>query len=527
MSEEAGGAGDEVTYTAEELRGIRVKYSTVVIYVSQIYRLVVTLFFTLIATRKLPVNQYGLWATISGLLNLLIMAHWIWCSWSTRFYARKRHEMVSAAFLLSLAYIPVSVAILVAVGYAYSRVLGWGFTAFLIGALMLVSEAFNQFTRSISLGSKPFIEGKAIVVNVTVRLAAVYALVALIPGGVNGVVAAAVLGSAAMVLARMALFRRYGVVLRIRRVGLAPVARLLKNTYISSLSYVSTLLINVERPLVTAITSSTHLTAFLGVAYVPRNIIVRSSSAFTSGLASKLLRVPSRKDVEDVLRLTLVVNIGVTALIAMLAKPILSVFREAYTVAWPLFMLATIESFFYTLSAFFGSVAVSTEKADLREYGLALRKTPIFKYPLANLIRCVAVLGAGTAGLITLLTTKGASAGVTLVMPYPLAWAISSIPLMAYTYRLAKSKVDFKVPRRELAAGLLGCGVMMAAVAGMGLENCVVSNFWAQAPELLGKAVAALLAYVAVVLAASPWVRSFVRSSLARALLKPRGAGRA
>jgi len=64
-------------------------------------------------------------------------------------------------------------------------------------------------------------------------------------------------------------------------------------------------------------------------------------------------------------------------------------------------------------------------------------------------------------------------------------------------------------------------------VAGMGLENCVVSNFWAQAPELLGKAVAALLAYVAVVLAASPWVRSFVRSSLARALLKPRGAGRA
>ncbi len=516
MSED--GVSDEVRYTAEELRGIRVKYSTIVIYVSQIYRLLVTLFFTLIATRKLPVNQYGLWATISGLLNLLIMAHWIWCSWSMRFYARKRHEMVSAAFLMSLAYIPVSIAILIAVGYAYSRVLGWGFTAFLIGALMLVSEAFNQFTRSISLGSKPYIEGKAIVVNVTVRLAAVYALVALIPGGVDGVVAATVLGSAAMVLARMALFRRYGVTLNVRRVGLTPVIRLLKNTYISSLSYVSTLLINVERPLVTAITSSTHLTAFLGVAYVPRNIIVRSSSAFTSGLTSKLLRVPSRRDIEDVLRLTLIVNIGVTALIAMLARPILSVFRETYTAAWPLFTLATIESFFYTLSAFFGSVAVSAERADLRKYGLALRKTPIFKYPLANLIRCVAVLGAGTAGLITLLLVKGPSAGVALVMPYPLAWAVSSVPLMAYTYRLAKGKVEFRVPRRELVASLLGCGIMMAAVAGMGLERFIIRNFWSQAPLLLGEAVVALLTYVAVVLAASPWLRSFIRSSLARAV---------
>ncbi len=504
----------EVEYTQEELASIRVRYSTIVNYLSQVYRLLLTILFTLIVARKLSVEDYGLWITIIGVANVLTMAHWIWGMWSLRFYARKKYEMVSAAYALTLIYIPISLAVFMLVGLWYNSVLGWGLSAFLIASLLAVSEAFNYFLRSIVLSSRPYIEGKAVMVRVTVRLAVAYALVVMIKAGLVGVMVSTIIGSVAAVITRYALLRRQRITIPKPRFSLKEVTVLVKNAYISVIAYFSSLLINVEKPLVTALTASTNLTAYLGVAYVPRSIITRSSSAMGSGLTPKLLRVPSRRDVEDILRIAMTVNLGITFLIVMMGKPILSLLKLAYVDAYVLLVIITAESLLYTISILLGTVASSSERADLQVHGIKLSRTPIFKSPMASLIRCVVALGLGTAGMLVMIHAYGLTDNPYLVLPYPLAWLGTSLPLLIYMYRLAKSKVEFSFPKRETVAGIAGGIVMSLYMYVSGASSILVRNFWHDAPVLALHALAGLILYGIVILALSPWSREFLKLSL-------------
>lgn len=507
-------SNDGVEYTREELASIRVRYSTIVNYISQVYRLMLTMLFTLVVARKLPVEDYGLWTTIIGVVNVLSMVHWIWGMWSLRFYARKRYAMVSAAYALTLIYAPISLVIFLLVGFWYDSILGWGLSAFAIASLLMISEAFNYFLRSVILSSRPYIEGKAVMVRVTARLVIAYALVVIIKTGLTGVVISSVIGSVAAVITRYALLRRQGVAIPKPRFSRKEIVVLVKNAYISVLSYFSSLLINIEKPLVTALTSSTDLTAYLGVAYVPRSIITRSSTALGSGLTPKLLRIPSRNDIEDILRITMTVNLGITFLVIMMAKPILSLFKLAYVDAYVLLIIITVESLLYTISLLLATVASASEKADLQVHGVKLSKTPIFKAPMASLIRCAVALGLGTAGTLTLIHIYGLSANPYLVLPYPLAWLGTSFPLLIYMYRLAKNKVEFSFPRRETVAGIVGGVVMSLYMLVSGASGILVKSFWHDAPTLIVHTLIGLTLYGIVVLALSPWSREFLKLSL-------------
>ena len=503
----------EVEYTQEELASIRVRYSTIMNYVSEMYRLILAILFTLVIVRKLTVAEYGLWTTIMSVISILTGVHNIWCAWSLRFYARKRYDMVSFAYALTLVYAPISLAVLLLVGYFYSGILGWGFTAFVLASLMLISESFNVFLRSLILGSKPYIEGRVLIVRVTIRLIVAYVLVVILHVGLPGVILAVITCSSSVALLRYVVMRWNRITIPRPRLEYEGISKLLKNSYISLMMYLSSLVVNLDRPVVTALTSATDLTAYLGVAYIPRNVIVRSSGALSSGLVSKLLRVPSPRDVEDVLRIALVLNIGMISLLIMLAKPILSMFKVAYVSAWLLLVLMGIESLIYTLSLLFGNVASASETADLRVYGLKLIKTPIFKVPFLLFLRGVAALGIGSAGTIILLHEQG-QVNPYIVLPYPLAWVATGIPLLAYMYVMAKRRVPFSFPLRELLATLAGSALMALYLVLSNAINVMIREFWRDAPVLALHALIGLALYGAVVLVVSPWSREFLRLSL-------------
>ncbi len=510
MSDTSNG---EVRYTREELASIRVRYSTIMNYVSEMYRLILAILFTLVIVRKLTVTEYGLWTTIMSVISILTGVHNIWCAWSLRFYARKRYDMVSFAYALTLIYIPISLVMLLLVGYFYNIVLGWGFTAFALASLMLISDSFNIFLRSLVLGSKPYLEGRVLVVRVTARLVVAYILVVILRMGLSGVILAVTTCSLTATLSRYVIMKQNRITIPKPRLEYKGISKLLRNSYISLMMYLSGLVVNLDRPLVTALTSATDLTAYLGVAYIPRSVVVRSSGALSSGLVSKLLRVPSPKDVEDVLRIALVLNIGMTSLLITLAKPVLSMFKVAYVSAWLLLVLMSIESLIYTLSLLFGNVASASETADLHVYGLKLIKTPIFKVPFLLFLRGVVALGLGSAGMMILLKGQG-QVNPYVVLPYPLAWVATGIPLLAYMYVMARRSVPFSFPLRELLASLAGSVLMALYLMFSNAINIVIKEFWRDAPALALHALVGLALYGAVVLALSPWSREFLRLSL-------------
>jgi len=507
-------SNDNVKYTQEELASIRVRYSTIMNYISEMYRLLLAILFTLVIVRKLTVSEYGLWTTVMGVTSILTGIHGIWCTWSLRYYARKRYDMVSVVYAVSLIYAPISLVALLLIGYFYDVILGWGFIAFALASIMLISEAFNMFLRSLILGSRPYIEGRILIVRVTIRLVVAYILVVVLHYGLIGVVLSVTSCSLAVTLLRFAVMKRSGIIVPKPRIMYGGLSRLFKNSYISLMSYLSNLVINLDRPVVTALTSSTELTAYLGVAYIPRNVVMRSSGALSSGLVSKLLRVPSAQDVEDVIRIALILNIGMISLLVTLAKPILSMFKATYVSAWLLLVLMGVESLVFTLINLFGSVASASETADLRLYGLRLIKTPLFKVPFLIFLRGLTALGLGSLGLVVLLSEGGQVTNPYTALPYPVAWVLTGIPLLAYMYVMARNRVRFSFPIREFLATLVGGALMASYLTASNAVNVVIREFWRDAPVLALHALIGLVIYGAAVLTLSRWSREFLKASL-------------
>ncbi len=493
----------------EEARKVRVRYSTIMNYIAQVYRLLLAILFAVIATRKLSVEEYGLWTTIFGVSGVLTSIYGIWYMWVTRFYARRRYDIVAATPILTMIYAPIAIALMALTGLYYASILGWGFEYFIVASLMIVHAGFNRYFRSIVIGSRPYIEARVNIIRDTVRVITVYILVVVFMQKLLGVLLSTIVAGFTSTILYVLFLRHEKIAIPKPMFIKKHIARILKNSYIPVLNTSSQLTTHIERPILTALSASTTATAYLGISYIPRSVILQSSQAFTSPLLSKLLRIPSREDIEDVLRLTFAINIGATAFILVMVKPILSLFRPEYMSAWPLFIIFSLESLVMVFANIFAAVSVALEKKDLYEEGLKLTDTPLFKINLARFLRNTLSVLAGSTAIATALYI-GVKDPVLIALFYPISWFASGIPLLVYTYRLSKKKIHYSIPVKELLSSLLAATIASLYLYFSKATTIIIKNFWSTVPILLIHVAIYLAIYSIVLLALSKWFREFV-----------------
>lgn len=497
----------------DDSRLIRVRYSTIINYISQIYRLIIAVAFTIIATRKLSVEEYGLYTTILGVLSSILMYYDIWGYWSRRFYARGKKTICSTVIILNLMYVPIAMLIMFVIGLYYNYILGNCLIFFLLVLPRIVIAAFNRYFRSISASSRPYIIGKVNMVYESIRIILAYIFVAILLWRLTGILLSIVIASLVSTISHFLLLNYYGLKIPRPKINLYDLKILLFNSYIPLISSLYIFLSHVEKPILTAITASTIVTAYLGVSYIPRNVILQGGYAFTSGLYARLLRSPSKKDIEDILRICIFVNIGVSFLLFALSTSILSLFRTEYIKARILFVLFIIESLFITASSIFTAIATSREERDLYVYGKELMKTPLFKIPLIRLIRGVFSIIVGSLAVYALFT-MGIKDPILLALPYPLAWFISSIPYTIYTYKQAIKKSHFSIPWRDLLIALFAGSISALSLHLLNYDKLIIRSFWNDLPELFIAACLGISLYTIIIYSLSPWVREFINLGL-------------
>ena len=503
----------------EDAALVRVRYSTIINYIGQLYWLIASIAFTIIVTRKLTVEEYGLFSTIMGLYNVIIFVYAFWCIWIVRNYARRSYRIVSTAFALNIIYAPIGSLIIIIMGYKYNQLLGYGFTAFTIASLLIVLESFNRYLRSIAMGSRPFIDGKVVFIRGTVRVIAVYIFVATLLYGLTGVIYSIVISGFAAVLSYYALLKYYGIYIPTPKIYRDGLKRIFKNSYISLVTVLSGLLAYIERPLLTTVTLNTMAAAYLGVSYIPRSVILRSSQALTSGLVAKLLRIPSRNDVEDVLRITFIINIGMAFLLIILSVPILSLFREEYVNAQILFIFFVLESLLVTVSNILGVTAKATEKKDMYDYGLSLIETPLFKIPLAMLFRnLISIILATTTMIIMIM--RGINDPILMALPYSISWFITAIPLLIYMYKQARMKLEFKIPWKELISAIIAGLSASIYLHLSGAPEYSIKSFWLDTPVLLVHILVGVTMYFGILYLMSSWVRTYIKKIIKLYIMK-------
>ncbi len=501
------------TYTEEELKGIRVRYSTIVNFLSRLYKLAISIGFTLFITRKLSVPEYGLFTTIMALTSIFTTPTIFTNMWIRRFYARKKYEVVSAALALALLYVPLSIVITFLTGYLFIGISGSNIALFIMAGVIVGASVLWLTISSILTSTKPFLDGKIRVFQETIRFVTAYVLVVIFSYRVFGALSA-VLSSVIMGLLLGGYYiRKYRFRIPRPRLLREQIRRILFNSYIPFVNMVSSIMLVFERPLVTLITRTTVIAAYFGVSYIPRSVIMQTSGGLTLGLSAKLLRTPSRKDTEDVLRITSIISIGMTMLMLVFGASILSLFRVEYVSAYILFVLYSLEALLITYANVFSTVATSSETRDLYSFGLELKSTPLFKLSMAYLVRCSAALLTGSFASYALILA-GINDPVLIALPYPLMWLLSAIPYLIYAYRSAKQKLEFVIPWREIMSTVLAGVIASIPIYLLGGTHFIIRNFWTEAFVLLRYGVLWLVLFGLVLLAGSKWARDFVKEGL-------------
>ena len=266
-----------------------------------------------------------------------------------------------------------------------------------------------------------------------------------------------------------------------------------------------------------------HIANFVNFTDYPR--LIRNNPNIpwkTRGNGATCLRLNLKakddcRDVEDVVRIALLIGIAEVTLLIVLAKPVMSLLNPAYANAPYLLISMSIESFLVMIGNLFGSVASGAERADLvEEKTSALTKTPLFKLPTFFLIRNLLALLAAT-GVVAyyVFCHPQAMSPEGLALVYALTWVVTAPPYVAYAYVWARRKVSFKFPLRELISFTLAAGASSVVLMLSRAYDIVVKHFWSDAPPLILASLTALAIYLGIALALSPWLRRFIKAGLA------------
>jgi len=491
---------------------IRLRYSGVINFVAAIVSLLISFGFVVVITRRLSVEEFGLWALISALVSYPLMPTSIWGYWYPRFVARGVPKSTGTAFAVSLCYMPLALAIYVLASYWLCNfVIGWGFwIATIFGSLFIALGLVGGVVNGIASTYAPEVPGYSSLVYDVLRLPLAYLFVVLLRSGLSGALLAAFLASAISTSIALMILTKKG--LRWDGVDFGLAKRWFKGFPIPLLGVFNGMLVNGDRILLAGLCGSEGPVAYMSASYSLRNQVVYGR-ATAAGLYARMLRDGSVSDVEEVTKLYFAATAFMFTSILCLSRPLLSllnpVYRDAYWVVWVASLYVFIEGFFGILY----SVVSGREKIDLRpETSVSdYIKSRLFRWSLVNVMMHVLSLAIGTVLLLAFL--QGDLGVVSLASAYPVGWLIGLFAFAHLLYRLTREVIDFKFPWRGIAPFIVASLCSASCYFALGSHDIMVMSFWSDAPVLLAHVTIAGVVYFAVSYALSPWLRKLVKEA--------------
>ncbi len=493
--------------TSQDTRNIRVRYSVIVNYLGKIYRLVTSILTTVIITRSLSVADYGLWVTLVGIMFIVSSIPGLWNIWTLRFYSRKQYIVPRVTMLLTIIYGASSIAIT----FAFIYYLGLSLSPLLVFIVALTSVAiiFNAYLMSLSVAAAPFIVGKTEIIRATVWMVLVYVFLRMLDMGLFGVLVSNLIGQLSSTTAYVFLLHRYGARLLKPAFRLDIVKLIFIRSYVTVFGFLENILKYVERLIITAATASTLSMGYLGAAYTARTTLQRNTAAFTFALMSKLLRENSPRDIVDVVRISLAINVFTFTVFLVASKPILSILGPDYIRAQILFIMFLIESLILIFADIFATVSMALEKQDM-DTTKHLYNTPLFIIPMYRFTRSLSAVLAGSIAM--LLLRSYTSDPVIIVAPYPAAWLLSAIPYIYKTHSYAKKYTEIIIPYREIySASIAAFGVSVYLLINS-VHQYVAASVLDGVTYLLFHTAVSLLIYVSILYISSRWYRNFIKT---------------
>jgi O-antigen/teichoic acid export membrane protein len=476
---------------------IRVQYSGFIIFSSQIISIATGLIFTLLLTRNMSQDQFGIWTNIFDYTGYFALFSGILPFWATRFMAREKGGTVKTSILsqltiatvCSLVYLPAIVLIANAIHTeAYLPI-------YLISSLYIFSFYMVAIFEGILCSTRPQIIGFGLLIE---EIAKVVVAVTLIVG-LGELFLGAILG---LVLSMFIQLLYYVWVLRVElreKTNWGYLREWFKGSAAIAYNIIGGQLVTFVMVMLFYYAGS-NTRAYYQAAFTFTAVIAYSASLAFALYPKLLSKSCPDTQVRTSLRTVLMLAIPLSAIVMTMATSFLTVLEADYAVAAPVVIALTVDTLIVLVYQFYTQCLMGTEgfdaagKISLRE----LLKSRIFKVFTVPYIQAAIALPLAYYVLTTFAVAGTVEAVVDVVYILISVHLSTFLGLYVLMRRSARLPLDWvSITKYTLSAAFMGVVLLLLpttttllltiakAVAGLALYFAILLVIDKEARRLL------------------------------------------
>ena len=470
---------------------IRVTYSGLLGFAVAMGGILAGLAFTIVVTRQLTPEEFGVWAVIGSMASYSATAEPIISYWTTRQVARRKPVGKTSMASTSL-FAGGSVPIFVASVYLFGNIDATFLDSMLLGAILIPVTFVRGTLSAINLGHKPHAVSAGMAVFQATKIPAGLGLVFFLGLGLDG----AILAVFAAYLADIAIQLRY---------ARSKLAVLLDFSYLQGWIRQAWIPLYARIPKVLAaldiIVYAAIVGSVVGIAYYAAataiSTIVNRAGRISQALYPKLLAEGSRDHIAENFTWVMYFSIPLLVLVVLFSRHAMFLLNPEYTEAWAAAVLLALNSLLQVLARFFEQVLTGTDTVDVdeRPRASALLKSRLFLVGTISNAHRSLYLGALAASLYAFHTMSD----LELVAVWATIMLAVSIPFTIYYGILVGRHAPFRVPYGSILRHLFG-GASIVAVFMLTNEHIVTfeASIYSYLPGLLLEVAMCCTAYLGI-----------------------------
>lgn len=426
------------------MSGVRVTYSGLIAFFIGILSVITGLIFTLILTRQLSQEDFGVWALIGSLTGYVLIFNSMIYFWATREIARGK-DTGKTSFLSSSLLSVVAVVIYVIIVSFFQSDANIDKNVLYLAAILIPAEFIRVIFVSINMGFRPHIANYGILIFETTKITFGVFLVYFLDFGIEGVILTVSLS--ALVSATF-----LGIKTREKLKGYFKKKYLryyLKYFWIPSYPNLAAILTTSDVVVFTLMTGSIGGVAFWSACRAVSRI-VHHSLRINQAVYPKLLAGGKNEYFEKNLHYVFYFAFPLVGISIIFAEPALFALNPIYREAFPIIFLLSPLFFLRSLTEIFEGSLKGTEKVDTRKDATFIDyiKSKLFFLPtLRNIQRggyIVALL------LFFLFLNIQEASQLELVMYWAIIALVTQIPYSIYLGKIARKEFRPKLEKLSI-----------------------------------------------------------------------------
>ena len=354
---------------------VRLRHTSFINYALNIASAIFSIFFLIVLTRRLSIEDYGTWVMIWRYVGYFLIPSVIFTTWVTRDISRGKNTSITS-IITSIFFGAASIPFYLLVVIFISGNLQQPLVPLLVSSLILFLDFLNYGLGSVSFGHAPQITGYATFAYRVGSLIFGLIFVGSMALGLTGAVIAALIGRVMMNSVSIIMNRSI-----LRKSSFQPhqIIMWIKSSWLPIFGSVAGLLVTFDVLVVSLVYNSQVPVAYYGVC-----ISIASFAAFASVVSSslypKILCNRNTEDLKEAIWLTSLLSLPIIFLMMIYAEPLCAILNLNYIGVVPSLRIMVFGIYFSLMSGIATTVYYGLDPFDEKKLeSKTLLKSSIFK----------------------------------------------------------------------------------------------------------------------------------------------------